>query len=55
MLVIDGGYFYAAVILDKSNIVVRAAPILKRMMGWGRRGVLGYCSGRRWKIVYDGP
>jgi|SoimicmetaTmtLMB_FD_contig_31_3692696_length_434_multi_2_in_0_out_0_1 hypothetical protein len=41
--------FCAGVVLDR-GLVVRAAPILKYMIGWDRSRVLSYARGRGWRV-----
>ena len=51
MIRIDAPHFCAAVVLD-SDIVVRAAPILKYMLGWSRWRVADYCRNKGWRHVH---
>lgn len=55
MVIIDSGYFYAAVVLS-NNKVVRYAPILKYMNEWQFTRVMAYCSTKKWmcQVLY-GP
>lgn len=50
MIVIDSPGFYAAVILDHSR-VVRAAPILKYMLGWSTYRVINYALAKGWRVA----
>jgi hypothetical protein len=50
MIVIDAPHFYAAVIFS-AGIVVRAAPILKYMIGWRGASVVRYCKKKNWKYA----
>jgi hypothetical protein len=51
MLVIDSGYFYAAVVLS-GGVVTRSAPILKYMNGWDMRRVIDYAQRKRWRVYH---
>ena len=42
-------HFVAGVVLE-NNTVVRAAPILKYMMGWSWRQVRHYCICKHWIV-----
>jgi len=48
MIVIDAPHFYAAVILNTQGDVVMAAPIVKYMITWHRKGVIAYCRRKGW-------
>jgi|KBSMisStandDraft_5_1062788.scaffolds.fasta_scaffold211567_2 hypothetical protein len=48
MIVINAPHFYAAVIVE-NNRVVRAAPIVKWMIGKSVPDVLAYCMRKGWK------
>lgn len=48
-ITIDAGHFYAAVVVDDSNVVVKAAPIVCYMIGWTSKRVYQYCRDRKWK------
>lgn len=50
MIAIDAPHFYAAVLLDSSGIVIRAAPILKYMLGWSETRVRAYAQRKGWKL-----
>jgi hypothetical protein len=50
MIVVDSGYFYAAVVLN-GKVVERTAPILKYMMGWTTKKVFDYCIKKKWKFA----
>lgn len=45
---IDAHYFVAGVVLTKGH-VVRAAPIVKYMLGWPEGRVISYISRKRWR------
>ncbi len=47
----QGRQGFAAGLVLQDRKVVRAAPILKHMIGWGFLGVLGYCRGRKWQVT----
>ena len=49
MIRISAPHFVAGVVLE-NNTVVRAAPILKYMMGWSWRQVRHYCICKHWTI-----
>jgi hypothetical protein len=51
MIVIDAPHFYAAVVIDENNRVIRAAPILRYMMGWERPSVLAYAARKGWQAT----
>jgi hypothetical protein len=53
MMIIDTPYFYAAVVLDKNEVVVDAAPIIKYLMGKTVKEVQAYCKLRGWTAVRD--
>ncbi|WP_157787984.1 hypothetical protein [Bradyrhizobium elkanii] len=44
MIIIDAPHFYAAVVVGQTNRVIRAAPILRYMIGWDRQRVLAYAD-----------
>jgi hypothetical protein len=46
---VEAPHFVAGVILDHKQVVIRAAPILKYMIGWKKHKVLGYCVQKGWK------
>lgn len=48
MIHITSTYFCAAVVLENDR-VVRAAPILKWMMGWSQQQVIQHCWNKFWK------
>lgn len=51
VLAIDGGYFYAGVVLE-NGVVVETAPIVrKHFQGKQREFITSYCQKRRWKIL----
>jgi hypothetical protein len=50
MIRIDSGYFCAGVDLEDDR-VVKAAPIVKYMVGWTRRKVESYCRKKNWKFL----
>jgi hypothetical protein len=52
MIIIDAPHFYAAVVIDKTNQVVRAAPILQYMIGWDRQRVLAYADRKSWRATW---
>jgi hypothetical protein len=43
------GEFFCAGVEHKNGFVVRAAPILKYMIGWNGSKVAAYCNKRGWK------
>ncbi len=49
LLSIDAPHFYCGLVLSNDR-VVRAAPIVRYMVGWPRRRVEGYCRARNWRI-----
>jgi hypothetical protein len=51
--VIDAPAFYAGVVLH-DDTVIRAAPIIKYMIGWPRARVLEYCVKRGWHLAVVG-
>jgi hypothetical protein len=51
MIRIVSPYFVAGVIF-KNTIVVRAAPIVKYMVGWHMKKVLDYCDKKDWDYDY---
>lgn len=50
MIIIDAPHFNAAVVLDDNGVVVRAAPILKYMLGWTAARVVRYCFRKGWQF-----
>jgi hypothetical protein len=48
VIIIDAPHFNAAVVLDQ-GVVVRAAPILKYMVGWTAARVVRYCFRKGWQ------
>ncbi|WGR91706.1 hypothetical protein MTX26_15010 [Bradyrhizobium sp. ISRA443] len=51
MIVIDAPHFYAAVVFDRTRLVIRTAPILRYMIGWDRVRVLAYARARGWRAI----
>lgn len=49
MICIDAPHFCAAVVVE-NGVVVRAAPILRYMLGWDRAKVLGYAKRKGWTV-----
>jgi len=49
-IVIDAPHFYAGVTL-KNHVVIKAAPIVKYMIGWNVERVGAYCTQKNWKIL----
>lgn len=47
---IDAYYFCAGVVVE-DGFVVRAAPILKYMMGWSEGRVRSYVARKRWHLA----
>lgn len=52
LIILDGGFFYAGVILE-NNIVTVTAPILKYMIGWTKERVLRYSQKRGFIVKND--
>ena len=51
LIAIDAPHFYAGVVLE-NDIVIQAAPILKKyMIGKCRDDVIGYCKRKGWKAI----
>ena len=49
MITIDAPHFCAAVVIDRASLrVIRAAPILRYMIGWDRRRVMAYAERLGW-------
>lgn len=49
MIIIDAPHFHAAVVIDDRTLrVVRAAPILRYMIGWDRQRVIAYAAKHGW-------
>lgn len=49
MIIITAPHFVAAVILDpRARIVIRAAPILRYMLGWTEERVVDYLKFKGW-------
>jgi hypothetical protein len=51
LIQIDSGYFCAGVVVEPRGIVIKAAPILKYMVGWNSKRVHEYCRVKNWSIV----
>lgn len=47
LVCIDSGYFFAGVIVE-NGVVVRAAPILRYMLGWDQERVISYIEYKEW-------
>ncbi|VIO80089.1 hypothetical protein [Bradyrhizobium ivorense] len=52
MIIIDAPHFYGAVVIGPTNRVIRAAPILRYMIGWDRQRVLGYADSNGWQATW---
>lgn len=52
MIRIVARHFVAGVVLNERDMVVKAAPIVKYMIGWHSAGVMGYCRRKGWKYEY---
>lgn len=50
MLVIEAPYFYAACLVEM-DLVEKAAPIIKYMIGWSVTEVEAYCRKKDWKVL----
>ena len=52
---IEAPYFCAGVVLAADpwpfEVAVRAAPIVKYMVGWGRGRIVRYCVRKGWKVT----
>ena len=46
---IESSYFVAGIVIDQNGQVVKAAPIVKYMVGWNTEKVETYCKKRGWK------
>jgi hypothetical protein len=46
---ITSKWFCAAVVLDNTGRVYKAAPILRYMLGWPKKRVLDHARIRRWE------
>lgn len=55
LISIEGPNFSAGLVFSRGNIVIKAAPIIKWMLGWSHGKVVTYCDNRRWKyeVVKD--
>ncbi|WP_156438754.1 hypothetical protein [Bradyrhizobium valentinum] len=49
LLSIDAPHFNAGVVI-RNGIVVRSAPIIRRMVGWHKARVLSYCQRMGWRV-----
>lgn len=47
---ITAPHFVAGLVLNANQVVVRAAPILRYMLGWSRHHVRNYCARKHWKV-----
>lgn len=50
VIAIDGGYFYAGLVVA-NRLVIDAAPIIKYMVGWDGKRVKEYCEKKGFKII----
>lgn len=50
LLILDSGYFCAAVEVGLNDVVIRAAPIIKYMKEWPAKRVEEYATKKGWKI-----
>lgn len=46
---ISAPHFCAGIVLHDSK-VIKAAPIVRKMIGWSRKDVRTFCQFRGWKI-----
>ena len=52
VIAIDGKYFYAGIVIcTEKRIVIKAAPIIKYMIGWNGLQVKNYCERKKFKII----
>lgn len=49
MLYVASPYFFCGVVLT-ANVVTRAAPILRYMLGWNEARVRAYAARREWVV-----
>lgn len=49
IIIITAPHFVAGVCLDKHEVAVRAAPILKYMIGWSFPRIEEYVAKKGWK------
>lgn len=49
----DSGYFCAAIEV-RGDLVFKAAPILKYMVGWTLSRAIAYARSKKWKITFIG-
>lgn len=47
---ISSNYFVAGIDVGKLGRIMKAAPILKYMIGWTVPEVQAYCKHKRWKL-----
>jgi hypothetical protein len=52
LICIDAPHFCAGVVVDERGTVVRAAPIVRYMIGWPAKRVTAYAGRKGWKAVY---
>lgn len=50
LLQISSGYFCAGIVVSQFGVVIRAAPILRYMLGWNSKRVHKYCHVKDWHI-----
>jgi len=50
-MIIDAPFFYAGLVLNEHGIVIRAAPIIRYMVGHSAVWVRKYAAHRGWKVV----
>lgn len=48
MIRIEAPHFVAGAVLDERGFVVRAAPIIRYMIGWPEIKVYNYCRRKSW-------
>lgn len=54
LYVISTSYFYCGILTSSKDIVVKAAPIVKYMVGWKISRVYSYCKKRKFTIEKEG-
>jgi len=47
---IESKYFVAGVIFNENYICIKAAPIIKYMVGWEATKFINYCKSKGWKL-----
>lgn len=50
MIIISAPHFVAGLELNKENVCINAAPIIKYMIGWDAMRIIEYCKKKGWSV-----